>query len=57
MATKANKKEITLRIMKSDYATLQEMKDDEEIVMDTEIVMKIVNEAIIKYRMKKGQLA
>ncbi len=53
MATKADKKAILIQLPRSDYATLQEMKDDEGLVQDTEIVMRIISHELMRYRIKK----
>jgi len=50
---KSDKKEIMIRLPRSDYATLQEMKDDEGLVQDTEIIMRIISHELMRYRIKK----
>jgi len=51
--TKSDKKEIMIRLPRSDYATLQEMKDDEGLVQDTEMIMRIISHELMRYRIKK----
>ena len=49
----ADKRRLTIPLTKSDYTTLQEMKDDEGIVQDTEMIVRLLHEQFIKYRIKK----
>lgn len=53
----SERRRVSVYLAKSDDRVLQEMKDEEGIVQDTEMIMRILNEAFFKHKMKKGQLA
>ncbi|HGJ66067.1 TPA: hypothetical protein ENS27_11870 [bacterium] len=52
---KADKVTIKISLAKSDYKTLQEIKEDMGICRDSDIVKIIVSEKCILYRIKKEQ--
>ncbi|NMC76050.1 MAG: hypothetical protein GYA60_01940 [Candidatus Methanofastidiosa archaeon] len=53
----SERRRVSVYLAKSDDRVLQEMKEEEGIVQDTEMIMRILNEAFFKHKMKKDKLA